>query len=86
MSLAHAIGVLSSLPACRVWPNTSIINQALAPFVVMSDKKHAASRSDGESRQPMVDYQRFLQSHGQGGPNLAFLAELRQTSGVYDNL
>lgn len=93
--LAHAVGILSSVPGCNSWPNTRVLHKILSPFLVnpanesnrdgSSAYYSAALHSELES-DLLLDYRGFLRAHGAACSSLVGLAESRQNSGVYTQL
>jgi hypothetical protein len=86
--LAHAVGILLSLPGCKAWPNTSVILKIVSPFLVNPAKESNNNKSPEQSSTAdvLLNYRNFLQAHGGARASLIGLAEARQNSGVYDQL
>uniref|UniRef100_A0A7S0M3T5 EF-hand domain-containing protein n=1 Tax=Cryptomonas curvata TaxID=233186 RepID=A0A7S0M3T5_9CRYP len=93
--LAHAVGILSSVPGCNAWPSTGVIHKMLSPFLV--DPANERNRGDSLAHHSaalhselesdlLLDYRGFLRAHGAACASLVGLAESRHNSGVYTQL
>ena len=95
VSLAHAIGVLSSVAGCPAWPDTADLVDILAPFAARTAPRRGLAPPDHQPDQPdqpaaddgpHVDYGRFIAAFRGDVPSLADLAESRLAAGVYGRL